>query len=471
MQTTRDLIVIGGGSAGLSAARFAAKLGLNIAIVETARLGGDCTWSGCVPSKALLHIAKVAQGMRTTAGLGITPVTPIVDFSEVMAHVRQVREQVYRQESPDALREEGIDIMTGAARFAAPDSIRIGDQTVTARRFLIATGARPFVPSVPGLERVSYHTYETIWDLEALPGRLLVVGAGPIGCELAQAFRRLGSAVALIDMADRPLPLEEPEASEALRSQLASEGVTLYLNTPLQRVDRDNDEIVLTAGGLTIRGDVLLMALGRRANVEGLGLDAAGVRFSPQGIEVDRFLRSTQRRIYAAGDCSGGFQFTHYAGWQGVMAVRNAFLPGSSPGVLDSVPWTTFTDPEVAHAGLTEAAARARFGEQVTVAVRPMAAVDRAITDGQTSGFVRVVQGPGQRIAGATVVGPHAGELIQEWVFAMERRMRLADLASAIHVYPTYGFATWQLSGEARTEALLRGWRGRATRWLARRAS
>jgi len=462
-----DLAVIGAGSAGLSAARFARRLGLSVAIIEAARPGGDCTWTGCVPSKALLRVASLANGMRHAGRLGLAPASGDVDLPRIVERIRGVQAEIYRQESPDVLGSEGIAVIPGQASFESPHQLVAGDTTVTARRFLIATGAGPAVPPIPGLDCVPHYTYETIWDLPTLPRRLLVLGAGPIGCELAQAFRRLGSRVALVDIAGRPLPLEEPEASEVLRAQLEGEGVELHLNAGVERVERVADEVVVMAGGSQIRGDVLLVALGRRPRVDGLGLHDAGVAFSAAGVRVDRTLKTTARHIYAAGDCTGGYQFTHYAAWQGVIAVRNAFLPGKSSGVRDTVPGVTFTDPEVAHAGMTEAAARDRLGPRVSVVSWPNSEVDRALTDGAAAGFVRVVLAPDGRIVGATAVGPHAGETIHEWALAIDRKLRLADVASSIHVYPTYAFGHWQLAGEAHLTSVTRGLKGRFLRWLA----
>ncbi|MEK7216734.1 MAG: FAD-dependent oxidoreductase, partial [Chloroflexota bacterium] len=264
-------------------------------------------------------------------------------------------------------------------------------------------------------------------------------------------------------------PLEEPEASEVLRAQLVGEGVELHLNAGVERVERVADEIVVMAGGRQIRGDALLVALGRRPRVDGLGLHEAAVAFSAAGIRVDRTLKTTTGHIYAAGDCTGGQQLTHYAAWQGIIAVRNAFLPGKANGVQDQVPGVTFTDPEVARAGMTEAAARERLGSRVSVVSWPNSRIDRALTDGDGAGFVRVVRAPDGRLVGATAVGPHAGEAIHEWVLAIDRGMRLADVASSIHAYPTYAFGHWQLAGEAAFTALMGGWKGRFLRWLAAR--
>ena len=394
-----DLVVIGAGSAGLSAAEFSAQLGQRVALVERGRIGGDCTWTGCVPSKALLKAAKVAHQMRTAHQYGLGGGKPVVDFSAVMGRVSGAVDQVYRGESPDVLRQKGIDVIEGNARFVDAKTLAvetsIPDQhhtELTARRFIIATGARPFVPPIPGLEDVEYLTYETIWDLRVLPSSLIVVGAGPIGCELAQAFCRLGSDVTLVEGADRVLLQDDPEAAELISLQLTQDGVSLRLNSIVQRAWQDGDGIHVNVGGSEIVGDALLLAVGRTPNINGLGLESAGVVHGPEGIQVNNRLRTSQKRILAAGDCAGGYQFTHYAAWQGFMAVRNAFMPGLAvKAVLDHVPWTTFTDPEVAHVGFTESAARAKFGDGVRLSHWPMNKVDRAITELDDSGFIKII--------------------------------------------------------------------------------
>ena len=372
----------------MTAAGFGAQLGLRVAIVEKHRIGGDCTWTGCVPSKTLLKVAKVAHEMRSAHRYGLAPSEPVVDLKSVMQHVRSAIEEVYLCESPEILRAEGIDVFVGQARFLDGRTLAVvtgdGEVKLKARRFIIATGAKPLVPGIPGLDSVDYLTYETVWGLEKLPKRLLVVGAGPIGCELTQAFCRLGSSVTLVEAAPRILLNDEPEAADLLSQHLIQDGVDLRLNAPVRRVWQGPDGIHLDLGSDEVVGEGLLLSVGRRPNVSGLDLDNAGVEHDSKGIQVNRRLRTTQRRIYAAGDCAGGYQFTHYAAWQGFMAVRNAFMLSPARAVLDQVPWATFTDPEVAHVGLTEAQARERFGDSTMVCHWPMSSVDRAIAEGAT---------------------------------------------------------------------------------------
>lgn len=468
MDKSYDLVVIGGGSAGLTAAGFAAQLGRRVALIEKYRLGGDCTWSGCVPSKTLLKTAKVAHEMRVANRYGLTSVEPQVDLKMVMAHIRGVIGSVYKQESPDALRADGIDVLIGAARFLDAHRLNASETTLTARRILIATGAHPFLPPIAGLEQVNYLTYESIWNLDVLPKRLVVVGAGPIGCEMAQAFRRLGAQVTLLISRDRLLPRDDAAASRVLGQVFTAEGIDLRYNTRAERVWQAGDEIHLIAGGDELVADTLLIATGRRPHLNGLDLEKAGVIYSARGIQVDNNLRTSQGHIYAAGDCTGGPQFTHYAGWQAFMATRNALLPGSSRGVTNQIPWTTFTDPEVAHIGLTEAQARASFGDDVMTCEWPMARVDRARTEGDEAGFMKLVHRKNGLILGATIVAGRAGEMIHEWVVAMHKGIKIGDLTGAIHIYPTYSTASIQAAAAIRVEQLLSGVSGRVIRGLAR---
>ncbi len=468
MSEKYDLIVIGGGSAGLTAAGLAVQFEARVALVEKHRIGGDCTWTGCVPSKTLLKAARVAHEMRTADRHGLAPVEPEVDFNAVLAHVREVIADVYEEESPEALRADGIDVFLGSPRFLDPHTIAIDGTTLTAPHFLLATGAHPFIPPIDGLHSVDYLTYETVWDLQALPTHLLVVGGGPLGCEMAQAFRRLGSEVTMSVSRDRLLPRDEPAASRVLADVFASEGIGLHFHARAHSVRREGSSIQLTAGGEELVGDALLLAAGRLPNVEGLDLDQAGVTFSEQGIQVDDNLRTSQKHIYAAGDCVGSYQFTHYAGWQAAMAVRNALLPGASKGVTDRVPWTTFTDPEVARIGMTESQAREQLGDAVGICDWPMERVDRARAEGDTAGFMKLVQRNDGTLLGATIVAGRAGEMIHEWVLALDRGLKVSDFGDVIHVYPTYSTAIMQAAAHIRVEQLLAGASGRIIRRLAR---
>ena len=471
--TDYDLIVIGAGSAGLIAARFARQLGLSVALVERSRVGGDCTWTGCIPSKALLKAAGVAQSMRTAGQFGLPALDPAVDLHAVMERIRTVIRHIYDTESPHVLAREGIDVIEGEAVFSGPDSVSAAGQSLTARRFLVSTGASPIVPPIPGLDTVEYLTYETVWDLADLPSSLAVVGAGAVGCELAQALRRLGSRVTLIEAAERVLPQEDPETSKVITSRLAEEGISVVTGAEASRLRPSSDgtaavQIELSKGP-PVSADALLLAVGRRPNVARLGLETAGVAHGDDGIRIDRYARTTNPRIYAAGDVTGGPQFTHYAGWQAFMAVRNAFLPSSSVAVRRHVPRATFTDPEAAHAGLTEEEARARHGARLRVTRWPMAEVDRALTDDETGGFVKAVHQPNGRILGVTIVSSKAGEMVHEWTLAIDKGLKLGDMARSIHVYPTHSMASQHLALRAYSERTLGGRMGALLRWLARR--
>lgn len=467
-----DLVVAGAGSAGLAAAGFARRLGARVALVEAHRVGGDCTWTGCVPSKALLHAAGVAHAMRHADAVGLPAHDVTADLGAVMARVRQAIGRVYALETSEELRRQGIEVVLGPSRFRGPHTLEVAGRTLQGRHFVICTGARAVVPPIPGLAAVEPLTYENVWGLRTLPARLLVMGGGPVGVEMAQAFRRLGSAVTLVGRNHRLLPQGDPEAGAALAAVFADEGIEVRMGTAVTGVERMDSGLrgrlaSQSAAERQVEADAVLVAAGRRPNVEGLELERAGVAVTERGIVVDGQLRTSQRHIYAAGDVTGGFQFTHYAGWQGVLAVRNALLPGSSWARRATVPWVVFTQPEVAQAGLAAAEAR-QDGQSVVVHRWPIERIDRAQTAGERSGFLKLVSRPDGRLIGATVVAGAAGEIINELTLAIHRRLRLQDLAASIHVYPSYGFSIQQAAAEATVESLARGWRGQLLRALAR---
>ena len=463
-----DFVVIGGGSAGLTAAKFAARLGRSVAIIEANRLGGDCTWTGCVPSKALIRAARVAHESREAGRFGIEASTSPAGFSEVMHRVRSVIGDIYRTESPEALEAEGIDTLFGTAQLIDPFTLRAGSKVIKFRKLLICTGARPLIPSLPGLSETSYLTYETLWELDRLPGRLLTIGGGPIGCELAQALGRLGSQVTLVEATPRLLGQDEPEVSALIADVLAREGIDLQLGTPVTWVRESGGQVRVDAAGAHWTADRLLLATGRQPNVEGLGLEEAGVGFNARGIVVDKFLQTSQGHIYGAGDCLDGPQFTHYAGWQGFMAARNALLPGKSTGVRGIVPRATFTDPELARVGLTEREARQRYGDSVGSLHWPLNRSDRPVIDGAQEGFIKIVSRKNGKLVGATVVSPRAGETVHEMALAIDRGLKLGDLANTLHIYPTYSMALMQMAAEDRITRLLSGVSGRLLRSLRR---
>lgn len=461
------LIVVGAGAAGLAAATFAAQLGVRVALVEADRIGGDCTWTGCVPSKTLLTAARLAEDMRGATTFGLPAINPQVDLGQVMAQVRETVQRVSQFESPEVLARQGIEVVFGSARFLDPYRLDVDGRTFQSRHFVLATGARPLIPPIPGLAEVPHFTHQTIFTLQELPRRLLVLGAGPAGVELGQAFQRLGSAVTLLERAGRVLPAADPDASAVLATQLTEEGMRLRLGATVERIESRDNHIALSVAGNVCCGDALLVATGRRPNVDGMGLERAGVVHSAERVAVDEYLRTSQRHIYAAGDVTGAPQFTHHAAWQGFVAARNALLPRVSRGTRVVVPWTVFTSPEISQVGLSEHEARLR-GERVRVQRWPIERIDRAQTVGEQAGFLKLVSRPDGRLVGATVVARQAGELINELAVALEHQLTLGKLASTLHSYPTYSFAIQQASAEAAIDQLTKGWKGRLLRLLAR---
>ena len=452
-----DLVIIGGGSAGLSAASFARRLGGTVLIVERDRLGGDCTWTGCVPSKALLTAARVAHSMRSAGDYGLVAATPKVDLGAVMAKVREVVDRVYSNETPELLKKDGIDVEFGAARFLDASTIQVGaGRTVRGKRFLIATGAVPAAPPIPGLDAWPYLTSETVYSQTELPARLAVLGGGAIGIEMAQAFQRLGSQVTVLEAAARILPTADHEASDLLHRRLEEEGLTVLTRTRVLEILSTGSEVRLRLEGDNdgdgVAADQLLVATGRRPNIDGLDLPRAGVEAGPKGIKVDSQLRTTQAHIHAAGDVTGSFQFTHYAGWQGFQAVRNLFLPLKASGTRASVPWVVFTDPEVAQTGLSEADLTAA-GDKFEVHRWDHASNDRAQAAREKETLLKILCAPGAgKVLGATIVAGWGGELVNEITIAIDNGLRLTDLAASIHAYPTYGMAIQQAAAEASVE-------------------
>lgn len=460
-----DLAIIGAGSGGLVAARFAAQLGAKVALAEKNRIGGDCTWTGCVPSKALLKVAKVAHEVRTAAHYGVVTSSPSVEMASVRAYVRSAIEAVYRLETPEVLKDEGVDVFLGPAQFLDASTISVGKSLIRSKSFLITTGARPSLPPIPNLNNIPFMTYETIFDNDVLPKTMVIIGGGPIGIEMAQAYRRLGADVSVI--AEHVLPKEDPDVQQLMQTILEREGVR-FVREQAKAVKRDGALTFVSTENHQAAGELLLVAAGRKPNVDGLALEQAGVHYSPRGVPVDDRLRTNAKHIYAAGDVVGGYQFTHYAGWQAFQAVRNALLPGSSSGVSNLVPWVTFTDPEVAHIGLSEADAKAQHGADIQVHRLEMAQIDRAVCENDRSGFVKIITTGDGTIVAATIVAARAGEAIVELIVAMNRGMKVKDVAGTIHPYPTYSTAVQQLAADITVEHLLSGSSGKLVRGLSR---
>lgn len=457
-----DLCVIGGGSGGLSVAAGAAQMGARVVLVEKGEMGGDCLNYGCVPSKSLIAAAEAADSVRHAGRYGVNGHEPAVDFAALRDHVQGVIGAIAPHDSVERFEGLGVTVIQAAARFTGPRELVAGDTTVRAKRFVVATGSRPAVPPVPGLEAVPYLTNETVFDLTERPQHLIVIGGGPIGAELAQAQRRLGARVSLLEMF-KVLGKDDPEVTAPARHRLVADGVEIHEGIRIQQVARDGNAIAVTleedGAVATISGSHLLVAAGRKPTVEGLGLEAAGVDFSAKGIAVDRRLRSSNKRIFAVGDVAlveglGSFQFTHVAGYHAGIVIRNALFRLPAKVDYRALPWVTYTDPEVAHVGLTEAQARDKHGEAVKVLTWSFQENDRAQAERATDGLVKVVVGARGRILGASITGRHAGELLHPWVLAMSQNLKIGALANMIAPYPTLGEANKRAAGSYYTPAL-----------------
>ena len=460
-----DLAIIGAGAAGLIAARFAAQLGARVLLAERDRIGGDCTWTGCVPSKSLIRVAKAAHEIRTARRFGIAGASCTIDMPQVREYVQGKVQAIYQPTSPESLEREGIHVALGPARFENERTLRCGERSVVAGRYLVCTGATPVTPSIGGLDVTPHFTYLNIFDTPSLPASLIVIGGGPLGMELAQAFQRLGSEVTIV--APRVLPHDDPEAGAVIQRVFEREGVR-WLRGRAIGVRRETARITVASDtGGEAHGQQLLVAAGRRPNISGLALDRAGVVHSYRGIAVDDRLRTNVTHIYAAGDVLGGEQFSHIAGWQAFEATRNALLPGSSSGRPNPMAWVTFTDPEVAQVGVSEAAAREQFGQAATVARWDIARVDRARCDDDEEGFIKLIADRRGVLIGATVVASRAGEISGELSLAIAQRLRIGDLATAVHAYPTYATALQQMCSQVATGRWTSSAAGRVIgRWL-----
>ena len=461
-----DLIVIGAGSAGITAVDFAAQLGAKVAMVEKAKIGGDCTWHGCVPSKTLLHIAKQIQTARKSQSFGIQVNDQAIDMVKIKNKINGVIEEIYQHETDDVYLEKGADVIFGEAQFVAPHKIQVGDQILESKTFLISTGARPYIPEIEGLKETPYVTYEQIFENESLPEQLLILGAGPVGIELGQAYRRLGSQVTIIDGLE-PLEKIDAQASALIKNRLSSEGVTFVKGFATAVSHNNATQFTVHVNNKQFRGDMLLVATGRKPLVKGLGLDKIGVTYTSNGIQVNDKLQTNLPHIYAAGDCTGGFQATHYAGWQGFQAARNALLISSDKGVMQTTPITVFCEPELAQVGLSEGQAEEKYGERLIVSVRGLDRVDRAVTDSGTDGFIKVLHLENGRILGATIVAERAGEMINEFAIAIKNKLSIRDVAQSIHAYPTYGMGIQRMLAAIATDDFISSGSGRLIKRLS----
>ncbi len=432
-----DIAVIGAGSGGLSVAAAAAQFGEKVILFEKGEMGGDCLNTGCVPSKALLAAAKQAQAHRSGEKFGIAPTEPSVDFAKVMDHVRKVIATIEPLDSQSRFEGLGVTVIRAAARFTGPQTLEAGGQNHSARRIVIATGSRAAVPPIPGLKDVPFFTNETIFKNHSLPGHLLIIGGGPIGLEMAQAHRRLGSEVTVME-AFQPLAKDDPELAAIVLDALKAEGIVIKANAVVEAISKDANGIsVIFKGGEKISGTHLLVAAGRTPNTDNLNLEAAGIAHDKRGITVDQSLRTTNRRVYAVGDVAGGLQFTHVAGYHAGLVIRNALFRLPVKNRTDIIPWVTYTDPELAHVGLQEKSARAAHGDKVKILHWSFSENDRAQAEGKTTGMVKIITGARGIILGASIVGSNAGELIAPWTLAVTQRLKVSAIANVVLPYPT----------------------------------
>jgi pyruvate/2-oxoglutarate dehydrogenase complex dihydrolipoamide dehydrogenase (E3) component len=436
---TPDICVIGAGSGGLSVAAAAAAFGVPVVLIEKGKMGGDCLNYGCVPSKALLAAARHATEPRRVTPFGLTLPRADIDFAKVNAHVHGVIAAIAPNDSKERFTGLGVHVIEGVARFTDAATVTVGDKfEIKARRFVIATGSSPAVPPIPGLAETPYLSNETIFELKRCPEHLIIVGAGPIGLELAQAHRRLGAKVTVLE-AGTPLAKDDPECAAIVLEQLTREGVVIRSGIKVTRIGHSDGKIQAvigtSQGAETIEGSNLLIAAGRRANVEGLDLEKAGIKYEPRGIVVDRGLKTTNKKAYAIGDAAGG-QFTHVANYHAGIVIRNALFRLPARASDDAIPWVTFTDPELAHVGLSEAQARERH-KTIRVLRWPYHENDRAQAERDTHGHVKVVTAKNGRILGASIVGAHAGELIATWTLALSRGLNIRAMTEVVVPYPT----------------------------------
>jgi len=468
----RNMVVIGAGAAGLVTSYIAAAVKAKVTLVESRRMGGDCLNTGCVPSKALIRSANLLQQMKHASRYGIADADARFDFAELMERVARIVREIEPHDSVERFEGLGVDVFLGHATLESAQAVRVGDTLLRARNIVLATGGRAAVPEVPGLEEAGYFTNETIFEREEAPGRLLVIGGGPIGCELAQAMARLGAQATVVDRGAQLLHREDPEVADLLRARMEAEGVRLILRGRVDSVVpgrggphrarvRQQGNGMASADSFEIDADTILVASGRRPNIEGLGLERAGVAFSPLGVTVNAFLQTSRPNIYAAGDICGPYRFTHFAEYQARIVVRNILLSpllglGRARADTRVVPWTTFTEPEVARVGLNENEAR-QAGVPFDVHRFSYSDLDRAILENEDAGFVKVIAAKGRgTILGATIIGAGAGELIHELALAMREGIGLPTLSSLMHVYPTLSQAV-QRTGDAFMRTRLTG--------------
>ena len=465
---TPDLCVIGGGSGGLAVAAGAAQLGASVILIERGEMGGDCLNFGCVPSKSLIASARLAASWRRGPALGIDYQPPRLDLGAIADSVSQVIAAIAPNNSVERFERLGVTVIRGEARFTGPRTLSVNGSEIRPRRFVIATGSHPAVPPIPGLAQLPYLTNETIFSNRVLPEHLIVVGGGPIGIEMAQAYRRFGARVTVLDLGPL-LPRDDPEMVHLLSEQLSGEGIALRPHVAIASAARENGALTIRlSDGERIAGSHILIAAGRRPNVEALDLPAAGIAANPHGIVVDARLRTTNRRAFAVGDVAGGPQFTHAALYQAGVVIRNALFRLPAKVDYRALPWVTYTDPELAQVGLTEGVARQQFGDRIRVVSWPFADNDRAQTERDITGLTKIVAQRNGRILGASILGAGAGDLIMPWGLAISQRLKIGAVAKLIVPYPTRGEAGKRAAGAFYTPALFSPSTRRIVRFLAK---
>jgi pyruvate/2-oxoglutarate dehydrogenase complex dihydrolipoamide dehydrogenase (E3) component len=436
MAVEYDIVIIGGGSGGLVVASAAAQLKAKVALIEKDRLGGDCLWYGCVPSKSLIHAARVAYEVRHSKRFGIHTNSSRIDFAAANIHVGNAIAAIQPHDSPERFTGLGVEVIFGEGKFLDRATFEVNGRQLKARAFVIATGSRPALPTIEGLLEAGYLTNEDVFSLQQCPESLTVIGAGPIGCELGQAFHRLGAKVTLIASREQLLPKEEAEAAGVIESQFLSEGIEIYKQARVEKVEVREGKKYLRINGKEIATAEILLASGRSPNVESLDLEAAGVNYDRNGIQVNEKLQTSNSRIYGCGDVIGGYQFTHVAGYEATVVLQNALFAPTKKADYRCIPWATFTDPELARVGLTEKQARDRYGDNICILKQEYAGVDRAQAEGATLGFAKIITTHKGDILGAHLVGKAAGESIHEIVLAMSNNLKVSAL-TGIHIYPT----------------------------------
>ncbi len=440
-----DLIVIGAGSGGISSAILGKNLGKKVALVEKEKIGGDCTWYGCVPSKALIKASEVAHHVNTLEKYGLKlNDNSKLDAKSVMAHVRATREKVYEEEKPEVFQKMGIDVFIGAPKFVDNHHLQVGEETLSSKTFVISTGSSPFVPPIDGIEDIPYLTNETIFDLEELPDSMIIIGGGPIGTEMASALSKLGVKITQVEVTDHILSREDKELSEILMKRMTENGVKILCNSRASKFAKKGTKIIVSVANEQveeIETDAVLISVGRRPGVNGLDLEKAGIKYSPKGIQVNDRLQTTTSNIYAIGDVIGSYQFSHIAEYHAGIAVPNALLPLPIKRKVnyENIVWTTFTDPEFARGGLSEAEAKEKYGDSIKVYRFNYEKVDRAKTDLAIIGMSKYIVDKKGKLLGIHIIGERAGELLHEAQLAKSMGIPFHKIQSMVHVYPTYG--------------------------------